>query len=204
MISVCIYFLAKNPDIQEKLFQEINDAEYNENTKDYNTVMGLQYLDMVVHEAMRHAPILEIGRLCVKDYKVPGTNFTVPKGMLIQMSAPGIMMDERYFPNPSRFDPEHFSPRNKEKRNPYAFLVFGIGPRNCIGSRLGLLQVKVGIAQMVHKFKIVATPRTPAKFEVNPTNQTGIEMKGGTWVKFERRGVRGRRLSRQGSLLLEA
>ena len=39
MISVCIYFLAKNPDIQEKLFQEINDAEYNENMKDYSSFM---------------------------------------------------------------------------------------------------------------------------------------------------------------------
>ena len=40
--------------------------------------------------------------------------------------------------------------------------------RNCIGKGLSLLQVKIGIAQMVHKFKIAATPRTPAKFELDP------------------------------------
>ena len=46
------------------------------------------------------------------------------------MSASGIMMDERHFPNPTKFDPEHFSAKNKAKRNPCAFLAFGIGPRD--------------------------------------------------------------------------
>ena len=45
----------------------------------------VQYLDMVVNEAMRHAPVLgEVERLCVKDYIVPGTDFVIPKGALVQ------------------------------------------------------------------------------------------------------------------------
>ena len=168
---------------------------------DYNTIMSLPYLDMVVYESMRHFPIVEITRLCTKDYRVPGTDFTIPKGMPVVASAPGIMMDEKYYPNPTRFNPENFSVGNKEKRSPYAFLIFGHGPRNCIGNRLGLLKVKTGVAHIVHNFRIMATPRTPQKLELDP-KRTSIEIKEGAWVKFERRGMRGRRLSRQGSALL--
>ncbi len=52
-----------------------------------------------------------------------------------------IMKDEKYFSNPEKFDPEHFSPEKKAERSPYTFLAFGQGPRNCIGMRFALLQV---------------------------------------------------------------
>ena len=78
-----------------------------------------------------------------------------------------------------------------------------LGPRNCIGNRLGLLKVKTGVAHIVHNFKILATPRTPQRLELDP-KRTSVEIKGGSWVKFERRGgMHGRRLSRQGSALLK-
>ena len=79
MMTACLFFLARNPDVQERLFHEVNDADFNERM-DYNTVMSLPYLDMVVHESMRHFPIVEITRVCTKDYRVPGTDFTIPKG----------------------------------------------------------------------------------------------------------------------------
>jgi len=199
MMTACIFFLARNQDVQERLFNEINDADFNEKM-DYNTLMSLQYLDMVVYETMRHFPIVEIERTCTRDYAVPGTGFTVPKGMIVQVSAPGVMMDERYYPNPTEFNPENFSTANKERRSPYAFLIFGHGPRNCIGNRLGLLQFKTGIAHMVMNFKILATANTPQKLEMDPT-RIDNDVKGGSWVRFERRGLQSRRLSRQGSAM---
>ena len=198
MMAACMFFLAKNHDIQAQLFQEINDADFNEKM-DYNTIMNLPYLDMVVYESMRHFPIVEIQRVCTQDYKIPGSNCTIPKGMTVIAPAAGIMMDERYYPNPTKFNPEHFSPENKEKRSPYAFLAFGHGPRNCIGNRLGLLQFKSGIAHIIQNFKIMESPRTPEKLEMDPKKQA-TDIKDGPWVKFQRRGIHGRRLSRQGSV----
>jgi hypothetical protein len=40
----------------------------------------------VVSEALRLYPLTILERLCVKDYKIPGVDFVVPKGMLVQIA----------------------------------------------------------------------------------------------------------------------
>ena len=73
--------------------------------------------------------------------KVPGTNTTIPKGMHVTLSARGISMDERFFPDPKTFNPENFSKKNKETRNPVTNDIgFSIGPRNSIGSILKICE----------------------------------------------------------------
>ena len=106
--------------------------------------------------------------------------------MSVFISAYGIMMDERYFENPTKFNPEHFSPKNKEKRVPGTDLGFGFGARKCIGNRLALLQWKTGIAFTVQKFKILPTARTPQKLELDPKSGNS-QIKGGIWIRFEER-----------------
>ena len=63
------------------------------------------------------------------------------------------MVDEQYYPNPEKFNPDNFSPDKKTERSPYTFLAFGQGPRNCIGMRFALLQVKTAIARMVFNYR---------------------------------------------------
>ena len=57
-------------DVQDRLFQEISDANLDESKLDYNTFMNLEYLDMVVQETMRHNPIVDPQRTCSKEYQV--------------------------------------------------------------------------------------------------------------------------------------
>ena len=67
-----------------------------------------------------------IQRTCSKDYLVPGTSYTIPKGLMINVP-PG----ENCFKNPDNFDPHNFDPENNP--NKFGFTGFGQGPRNCIG-----------------------------------------------------------------------
>jgi len=68
----------------------------------------------------------------MSDYKLPGGEI-LPKDTIIVIPVVGIQNDEKYYPDPKKFNPEHFSPERKSERSPYTFLSFGLGPRHCIG-----------------------------------------------------------------------
>lgn len=107
-------------------------------------------------------------------------------GIVAQVASGGIMKDEHYFPDPLKFDPENFSAESKANRTPYSFLAFGHGPRNCVGMRFALLQVKISLFRLVANFRLVTTDKTPKELVVDPMSQSGAPI-GGVWVKVERR-----------------
>ena len=73
--------------------------------------------------------------------------------MLVQFPTHAYMRDPQYFPNPDEFNPENFSPKNKASRSPYAYLSFGQGPRNCVGMRFALLNIKVAFARLLLNYR---------------------------------------------------
>ena len=46
-----------------------------------------------------------------------------------------------------------FSPEAKQERNQFSYLPFGLGPRRCIGMRLGLMETKLAMVTLIQKFK---------------------------------------------------
>nr|APH81389.1 cytochrome P450 CYP3026B1 [Tigriopus kingsejongensis] len=165
-MTYCAYELARQPNLQDRLLSEIDEAleglEEGQDFPDYQVIQELPYLDAVLQETLRlHAPIPLVSRVCANDYKIPGHDHVIPKGTEVNMYSYCIMRDERHFPNPDKFDPEHFSREAKAKRNPYAFLPFGQGPRACIGMRFALLEAKIGLIAILSRFRITTCPETP-------------------------------------------
>ena len=67
------------------------------------------------------------------------------------------------FPGPCFKLVFRFTPEEKAKRHPCAYMPFGYGPRNCIGMRFALLEAKMALIEIVRKFKIVLAPETKAR-----------------------------------------
>ena len=188
-ISMCLAYLAKNPDVQEKLFQEINDERESRGTDalDYQLVLSLPYLDKVFNETLRFYFSATLERVCCKDYPLPGTNFVVPEGAIVQIPSSALHRDDRYYPDPNNYNPdENFSEEAKASRTPYSFLSFGQGPRNCIGMRFALLMAKMCLVEVVSNFRLSPGPSMPKEFVMSAANFNGMP-KGGIWCKVEKR-----------------
>ena len=66
--------------------------------------------------------------------------------------------------DPNQFYPPRFAPEHK--RNPLAFVAFGLGPRNCIGMKFALQELKFSLVKLLKKFEIVAGPNFPEKLDI--------------------------------------
>ncbi|KAM5228606.1 LOW QUALITY PROTEIN: cytochrome P450 3A4-like [Ctenodactylus gundi] len=152
-LSFIMYVLATHPDVQKKLQQEINTAFPNKAIPTYDTVMAMEYLDMVVNEALRMYPIgNRIERVCKKDTELNG--MLIPKGTLLMVPVLGLHRDAKLWKDPEAFCPERFSKKNVDSIDPYTYLPFGAGPRNCIGMRFALMNMKLAITKVLQHFSL--------------------------------------------------
>jgi cytochrome P450 family 9 len=187
------YELGVNPDIQQRLIQEVDDTLEACNGKlTYEAVSGTKYMDMVLSEALRKWPnAVAADRVCTKSYTIePKTPDEKPvhleKNAVIWLPIMGLHRDPQYWPEPDRFDPERFSEENKMKINPYTFLPFGVGPRNCIGSRFALLETKTLFFYILAHFEIVPVEKTQIPLQLS-RKTFAMTAEKGFWLGFKRR-----------------
>lgn len=183
-LNFAMFELVRNPSMQEKLRKEINTVlkEHN-NELTYEGIMEMRYMTKVVNETLRkYPPIPVLNRKCVADYQVPDSDFIIKKGTEITISSLGLHYNPEYYPEPDKFDPERFSEEQKSTRHPYTYLPFGEGPRNCIGMRFAILQVKIVLASVLkdYKFTLDSKTVTPMRFDpksifLSPANTVWLQ-----------------------------
>lgn len=188
-LTFLAYELALNPDVQEKLSAEIAETHQSLNKRSitYEALHSMKYLDMVISESLRKWPSAPaVDRLCVQDYTLDdgqGLQFRMEKGIGIWIPIYGIHRDPKYYPEPDKFDPERFSEQRKGDIQPGTYLPFGIGPRNCIGMRFALMELKCIVYYLLLNFRLEKTERT----EVPPVLEKGyvtLSAANGVWLKM--------------------
>lgn len=73
-----------------------------------------------------------LSRLCVQDYKIPGTDKVIEKGIEMIIPVYPLQRDAKYYDEPNTFKPDRFSEENEAGKDQLKqpFLAFGDGPRN--------------------------------------------------------------------------
>ncbi|KAJ8965319.1 hypothetical protein NQ314_004213 [Rhamnusium bicolor] len=186
------YELATNPDVQDKLRAEIHATlEECGDKLTYDGLLKMKYMDMVVSESLRKWPNeAAVDRVCNKPYTInPATPEEKPlyleKGAVLWLPIFAIHRDPQYYPDPDRFDPERFNDENKGKINPYTYCPFGLGPRNCIGSRFALLETKIIFFYILQHFELVPVEKSQIPLKISKTSVNMIS-EGGFWFGLKR------------------
>ncbi|KAH9511637.1 Cytochrome P450 3A4 [Dermatophagoides farinae] len=160
-LTFALYELATNPDIQNRLYEEVKAIVDNGEPLDYDHVMKLPYLDAIIAETLRlHSPVLTLNRQVSARYPIPEYNYTMEKDESVFIPIYAIHHNPEFHPNPLRFNPERFMPENRDKIIPYSYLPFGGGPRNCIGMRFAMSEAKLGLARLIKDFIFFKSSKT--------------------------------------------
>ena len=110
------------------------------------------------------------------------------RGSNILIPLMGFQRDPKYYPDPESFNPDRFLPVNNKSFTDMPYLPFGDGPRNCIGSRMGKMQTKVGLVKLLQKFNFHLAGNTLKDLKMA---QTGVILQpiGGIELKVSKRIV---------------
>ncbi|KAH9489197.1 hypothetical protein Btru_044469 [Bulinus truncatus] len=161
-LTSILYLLARHPDIQDKLIEEIDEVMQGQTKPRYEDLSKLQYMTQVIYESLRmFPPSPDITRQAKETRTYDG--FTIPKGVTIFIPIYKIVKDPEYFPDPFKFDPDRFSPQRKTDIDPITFLPFGFGRRQCVAKRLALMELKVVLCHLLSNMKFVLTEKTVPK-----------------------------------------
>ncbi|XP_008183473.1 probable cytochrome P450 6a13 [Acyrthosiphon pisum] len=186
-ISYCLYELALNKSIQDRVREEIqlklskNDGQIN-----HEFLMELHYLDMVLAETLRkYPPLVFLMRKALQTYRLPNDSLTIEKDQKVIIPVYAIHHDSKYYPEPENFIPERFSTEEKAKRPNGTYMPFGDGPRICIGKRFAEVEMKLAMVEMLTKFEVFPCEKTEVPLKYSHKTIT-LMPKHGIWLKFKK------------------
>uniref|UniRef100_A0A669EQH8 unspecific monooxygenase n=1 Tax=Oreochromis niloticus TaxID=8128 RepID=A0A669EQH8_ORENI len=160
------YNLATNPRVMKKLQEEVDATFPNKAPIQYQELMQMEYLDCVINESLRLFPIASrVERVAKASVEING--FVIPKGMVVIVPTWPMHRDPEIWPEPEKFKPERFSKENKETIDPYIYMPFGAGPRNCIGMRFALVVMKLAIVEILQRYSFSVCKETEIPFELD-------------------------------------
>jgi len=152
-----LYELSLNQEIQKKAREEVDFVLNGKSDPDWDDVSKLDYIQMIVKETLRkHPPVIATARMAAEPVNIGG--YSIPTGTFVLLSIYAIHHDEKQWPDPYRFDPERFTVERSEGRDPYAWVPFSAGPRNCLGMKFAITEMKITLAIILKRFEIFPDP----------------------------------------------
>jgi cytochrome P450 family 4 len=184
-LCFALYLLSQNPEAQRKAYIEVNSIVGDDLDADltYNQLQEMKYLEYCIKETLRLYPSVPMyGRNLDEDIDLDGK--IVPAGSNFNIMIYALNKDPAYFENPESFIPERFDDANEKSENPFVYVPFSAGPRNCIGQKFAMLELKSTICNVLRNFELIAGAVEPKLLM-----QLTLKSSNGIHVGFRKRQV---------------
>ncbi|CAK8673312.1 unnamed protein product [Clavelina lepadiformis] len=157
-----LLFLIHYPEIQKKLYDEINFISDNkESDIEWNDHTNCPYTNAFIQEVFRCRPVTPLGlqRMTAKDVELEG--YFIPKGTPVMGNIWSVHHDPKHWKNPEAFQPE----RHLNEEGDFIFsnkiIPFCIGARVCPGEKLARMEMFFLITNLVKNFEFSSDPSSP-------------------------------------------
>lgn len=146
------YLLAQHPEVERRLHAEVDHVLGGRRAK-LSDVPRLVYTRMIVCETLRlYPPVWLLPRKAINADRF--NQHVIPANSDVLVSVYTIHRHPHFWDDAERFDPQRFAPDKDAERNSGAYLPFGAGPRTCLGSRFGMMEVLLAVATIAQRFSL--------------------------------------------------
>jgi len=160
-VIFALRLLAQHPEVQQKIFEEVNSVVGSEEEITYAQFSKLTYTKAVFKETLRvFPPVVLVPKQLTEDIEINGTKLY--KGYNINIGIYLLHYNDKYWNEPEKFRPERFI-NNSESINPYAYAPFSLGSRSCIGMKFALIEGPILLAGLVRAFQFDLAPDDDGK-----------------------------------------
>ncbi|KAJ2949961.1 hypothetical protein O0L34_g11284 [Tuta absoluta] len=158
-LSFMIMRIANETKVQDRIYKELHqifgDSQRVPTIEDLNQ---MRFLDCCIKESLRLYPgVPLIARYISEDINLGG--YTVPQGAVAFIHVYDIHHDPDLYPDPEMFDPDRFLPEKCAGRHPFAYIPFSAGPRNCIGQKFAMYEIKTLMSSLLRRYRLEAVTR---------------------------------------------
>ncbi|XP_050968015.1 sterol 26-hydroxylase, mitochondrial [Labeo rohita] len=170
-LSWTLYHLARNPEMQNRLYNEIASVCPNKELPTTEHLTRMPYLKAVIKETLRLYPVVPgNGRLTVES-DIIVDNYWFPKKTQFHLCHYAVSHDESNFPEPARFVPDRWLRDNpsRSQHHPYSSIPFGVGVRACVGKRVAELEMYFALSRLMQHYEVRTEKGAPS---IQPKTRT--------------------------------
>jgi cytochrome P450 len=151
-----LYLLARHPDVVERLEAEVA-TELGGRAPTVGDLARLPYSRMILDEALRLYPPVPIDpRRALSADTICG--YHIPARANVSVGIYAVHHHPDYWPRPTDFDPERFTPAAVASRHRYAYLPFFAGQHLCMGKDFALLEAQLALIMVAQRYRLTLAP----------------------------------------------
>ena len=153
-LSWCLSCLGRNKENQAKAYEEAKRIE-ELGLSLQDSLKEMKYIECVIKETLRIHPSAPIfSRAIEEDIVIDSVLY--PKGSNVAFCILAMHRDAKYWEDPLVFKPERFLETSDSASSPYIFIPFSAGPRNCIGQKFAMMELKTTIYHILLDYHVDA------------------------------------------------
>ena len=166
-LTFALHLLGRHPEVQQRVRDEVRRVAASRRIE-AGDIERLSHTTHVIEETMRLYPAGHTLVRRAREASALGAH-RIPAKRIVAISVWAIHHNPGVWPDPYRFDPDRFSPREapedeggvRAQASRYARLPFGGGPRGCIGQYLAMAEMIVAVATIVRAFELESLVESP-------------------------------------------
>ncbi len=176
------HLLGQHPEVAAALHAEL-DTVLSGRRPTVADLPHLPFASAVFSESMRlYPPVWAMSRYLVEDRVVGG--YLLPAGSTLLLSQWVVHRDEKWWPEPERFDPTRWIGDRVDPNRPrYAYFPFGGGPHQCIGNSFAQTEGVLALATISRHWMLEPV----AGLEIRPEPLVTLRPRDGLPMTVRRR-----------------